>query len=156
MNLHTHKYTQTSQIQKPQMRTHTCSCSKQSNREVYCVHGGISRQENKFVFLKRNKKPKEKVVKTWQRPPWGCIIPHVAVKFLELKFEKDALSWQSQGLCDHYYLYVFFSARLCKKYQAKFHETWWSSGTWGGKFWIFSLLEIAKYIIGLCSLWDHM
>lgn len=26
----------------------------------------------------------------------------------------------------------------------------------GKKFWIFSLLEIAKYIIGLCSLWDHV
>lgn len=62
-----------------------------------------------------------------------CIISHVAVKFLELKFEKDAFSWQSQALCDHYYLYVFFSAKLCKKYQAKFHETWWSSGTWGEK-----------------------
>lgn len=76
----------------------------------------------KICFLKKeqNKKNQRKGSKNMTKTTLGtlkCIIPHVAVKFLELKFEKDALSWQSQA-------YVFFSARLCKKYQAKFQETW--------------------------------
>lgn len=81
----------------------------------------------KICFLKKEQKNQRKGSKNMTKITLGtlkCIIPHVAVKFLELKFEKDALSWQSQALCDHHYLYVFFSARLCKKYQANFHETW--------------------------------